>query len=75
MPDFSQEVILEVQRSMGRLEGKTDALIMQLTDHIKKDEMAWARVNSMDKKWVWFSGAVAGIAFFIAPVLKKIGLL
>lgn len=63
---------LDTQRSLGRLEGKLDSLILQLTEHIKKDEVAWARVNSLDRRLIWFSGVFAAAAFFIGGMVRKV---
>jgi hypothetical protein len=69
----------DIQRDIGRLEGKVDSLIMQLTEHIKKDENAWEKVNKLEKKVMWAAGVVAAITFFItawaSTGLKKIGLI
>ena len=68
-----------IQRSLGRLEGKVDSLIMQLTEHIKKDETAWAKIVHIEKKQMWAAGVVATIVFLItawaSAGLKKIGLI
>lgn len=69
------QVNLENQRALGRLEGKVDALILQLTEHIKRDETAWLRLSSLEKKMVWLSGAAAVVMFFATNVLKKMGLI
>jgi hypothetical protein len=69
---MSETTTGELQRDIGRLEGKVDSLILQLTEHIKKDESAWSRVTALEKKIMWVSGAAAAIMFFVAPVLTKI---
>lgn len=67
----------DLNRSIGRLEGKVDSLIMQLTEHIKKDEVSWDRVTKLEKKVMYAAGIVATITFFItawaSAGLKKIG--
>jgi hypothetical protein len=72
-----REIDYDLQRSLGRLEGKVDSLIMQLTEHIKRDEAAWAKVNYLEKKQMWAAGVVATIVFFVtawvSTGLKKIG--
>lgn len=73
--DIQNEVSFAVQRDLGRLEGKMDALLMQLTEHIKKDEEAWRKVGSLEKKLVYFSGVFAALGFFVTAVLKKVGIL
>jgi len=69
----------ELQRSLGRLEGKVDSLIMQLTEHIKKDETAWAKVNGLERKIMWAYGVGAAIVFFVSTWatigLRKIGII
>lgn len=67
----------DIQRSLGRLEGKVDSLIMQLTEHIKKDEVHWEKVSKLERKVMYAAGIVATITFFItawaSAGLKKIG--
>lgn len=76
---MSRETDLELQRSLGRLEGKVDSLIMQLTEHIKKDEHAWDKVTRLEKKVMYAAGIVATIVFFISAWasagLRKIGII
>lgn len=68
----------DLQRDLGRVEGKLDTLIMQLTEHIKKDEVSWERVTRLEKKIMYAAGAVSVVVFFVTSaftgVLKKIGL-
>lgn len=73
------DVSLENQRALGRLEGKLDALLLVLQDHIKKDEQAWERVTKIEKKIYMAAGAVSVITFFVTAtmtsLLKKVGIL
>ena len=73
-----QDISLENQRSLGRLEGKLDAMVIMLTEHIRKDEIAWAKVAHLEKKIIWASGVAATIMFFITAgttkLLSKMGL-
>ena len=62
----------DIARSLGRVEGKLDALALQLIDHIKKDEMAWAKVSSLEKKMIWFSGLFAAVMFFATSTIRKV---
>ena len=67
-----------IQRDIGRLEGKVDALVLILTDHIKKDEQAWSKVIQIENK-IWWAAGIASTLFFIisgalSGVLKKLGL-
>ena len=74
---YRRETDYDLQRSLGRLEGKVDSLIMQLTEHIKKDEVAWTKVLHLEKKQVYAAGIVATVVFlitaWISTGLKKIG--
>ena len=72
------EEIVELSKDIGRLEGKLDVLIMQLTEHIRKDEIAWERVTDLEKKIIWVAGAASGLVFLITSglfsILKKMGI-
>ena len=72
------QVIDDLSRDLGRLEGKLDVLIMQLTEHIKKDEIAWEKVTELEKKVLYVAGAVSAVVFVVTSgvlgILKKIGL-
>lgn len=61
------------QRDIGILIGKVDALLMQLTEHIKKDEEAWRRVATLERRFAWYAGAIAVLGLFTTTFLKKIG--
>jgi hypothetical protein len=65
----------ELYRTLGRIEGKLEALMLSLQEHVKQDEKAWEKVNTMEKKIYWAMGIVAGAGVFITTFLKKIGLL
>jgi hypothetical protein len=69
----------DVHRAIGRMEGKLDALVIQLTEHIKKDEIAWAEVSKLKGKIAWAAGVASTIVFFVTSgifgILKKIGIL
>jgi hypothetical protein len=59
----------EIQRSLGRLEGKLDSLILEIKQHFEDDKKNFSsidtRVQKLEKK-VWYaSGFVAAIAFII----------
>lgn len=77
--EYTRATDIELQRSLGRLEGKVDSLIMQLTEHIKKDEVSWEKVTKLEKKVMYAAGIVATVTFFIATWassgLRKIGLI
>ena len=65
----------DIERSLGRVEGKLDALLLQLTEHIKKDESEWAKVSKLSTKMAWYSGAFAVIGAVSVTVLRKMGIL
>ena len=68
----------ELNRDLGRVEGKLDALILQLTEHIKKDEEAWNKMTQLEGKMMWAAGIMATVVFFVTSgvlsALKKMGL-
>ena len=68
----------DLNRDLGRVEGKLDALILQLTEHIKKDEAAWTKMTELEGKMMWAAGIMATVIFFITSgvmtALKKMGL-
>ena len=65
-------------RDLGRVEGKLDSLILQLTEHIKKDEEAWKKMTELEGKMMWAAGIMATVVFFVTSgvlsALKKMGL-
>ena len=68
----------DLNRDLGRVEGKLDALILQLTEHIKKDEAAWTKMTELEGKMMWAAGIMATVVFFVTSgvlsALKKLGL-
>lgn len=75
MPDNAMN---DLQRSLGRLEGKLDGLTLMIQDHIIKDEAAWGRISRIEKRMWWLNGIIATIIFFmttgVSSMLTKIGL-
>lgn len=76
----SEEVTLhrlEIQRGLGRVEGKLDQIIIGMSSHEDRDQFRFTEVhtrldkldsrqNRTERKiWVW-SGAIAIVAFFIS---------
>lgn len=74
---MSQDQI-DLARALGELTGKLDILILQLNEHIRKDEAAWERVTELEKRIIYVAGAASALVFFITSGifagLKKIGL-
>lgn len=58
----------EINRSLGRIEGKVDLLIDHFKQHADDDQEAFAalalRLAAQEKKLNWFSGVGAAIVFF-----------
>jgi hypothetical protein len=65
---------VDVQRSLGRIEGKTDQILSEITKHETHDEI---RFNSMEKRLgslerkIWYASGVAAV---IVLVLSKLTL-
>lgn len=66
----------ELSRNLGRLEGKLDVLLLQLTEHVKKDELAWERVADLEKKLIYAAGIASTIMFALTTgaysIIKKV---
>lgn len=62
----------EIQRSLGRLEGKLDQVLEFMEDHERRDETRFSaldkRISSVEKK-VWYA---TGLGVAIAFILTKI---
>ena len=58
----------DIQRSLGRLEGKLDQLIGSMTHHVERDEELFAalekRLGSVEKK-IWYGSGIAAVGTFI----------
>lgn len=86
MPSRSQEAqeevtlhSYEIQRGLGRVEGKLDQIILGMTNHEDRDQSRFsevhiildkldARQNRTERKiWLW-SGAVALVAFVLSHI-------
>lgn len=76
----SEDVIshsLEIQRGLGRVEGKLEQILVGMSAHEDRDQFRFSEVNiRLDKLdtrqnrterkiWIW-SGAIAIVAFFIS---------
>lgn len=64
----------EVQRTLGRVESKLDALVETMIRHLDDDKENFAsvkgRVSKMEKKIYWFSGAWAAAGAIAAYLVK-----
>ena len=64
----------EVQRSLGRIEGKLDSLADAMTAHFDKDEMEFGAIkrdiNKINKKMFFGSGAIAAITSMVTLWIK-----
>jgi hypothetical protein len=59
----------EIQRSLGRLEGKLDSLITEIKQHFEDDKKNFSsidtRIQKVEKKIYYASGFVAALIFII----------
>ena len=59
----------EIQRSLGRVEGKLDLLLTEIKQHFEDDKKNFSsidtRIQKVEKKIYYASGFVAAIAFII----------
>jgi hypothetical protein len=60
----------ELHRSLGRVEGKLDALIASAALTLKDHEHLELRVSSVEKK-VWYSSGLAAATAFLLGMLTK----
>ena len=64
----------DIHRSLGRIEGKLDALNTTLTSHTSADAHQFAaidtRLSSIERKQAWVIGAGAGVATVISFVMS-----
>ena len=69
----------DIHHTLGRIEAKLESLSETLTDHARKDELAWAKVNRLERKIAWAAGVASAIVFLAtsaaASILKKVGVL
>lgn len=61
--------VYNIERSLGRVEGKLDVILEKFSSHSADDLLAFARIheriNQIDKRLWWMSGAAAAaISFF-----------
>lgn len=75
--DYAMVHRLEIQRGLGRVEGKLDQIILGMAAHETRDQARFDEVNiridrldtrqnrTERKIWIW-SGAIAIAAFFIS---------
>jgi hypothetical protein len=60
----------EVQRSMGRIEGKLDAVLDQLKAHTDLHGRLEGRVRKVEGRQHWYSGAGAAIGLVLGFFTK-----
>lgn len=66
----------DIMRSLGRLEGKQDAILANQAEHSRKIKEQGERLDKVEKRQVWWAGAIAALSFFVAnamSVLKHLG--
>ena len=59
----------EIQRSLGRVEGKLDLLLTEIKTHFEDDKTNFSsidtRIQKVEKKIYYASGFVAALAFIL----------
>lgn len=64
----------EIQRAVGRIEGKLDSLLETMKAHVADDDRNFADVNArigkIEKKVYWFTGAWAAVGAFATYIIK-----
>lgn len=77
--DYAMMHRLEIQRGLGRVEGKLDQIILGMTAHETRDQVRFdevnVRIDKLDtrqnrterKIWLW-SGAIAIVAFVLSHI-------
>ena len=64
----------EIQRALGRVEGKLDSLIATMKDHLADDSRNFAEVNArigrVERKVYWFPGAWAAVGAAVAAMFR-----
>lgn len=72
MIELVRKEMAEIERSLGRIEGKLDVLVSAFAEHLKEDASNFKEVNlrlsTAEKKLIFFMGAL-GVIWFIAPVV------
>lgn len=64
---------LEVQRTLGRMEGKLDALVTTMATHVEDDKTVEKRVGKLERRQAWTSGASAVIGTLIGWTVTLLG--
>lgn len=44
---MSEEVLYDIQRSLGRIEQKIDSHVLNFADHVKADELMYVAVDNL----------------------------
>lgn len=67
---------LELQRSLGRVEGKLDYLITRMTDHFEQDATSFnnldKRIAGVEKKVWMFAGGFAIVGTLVSQFVAKL---
>lgn len=71
-----EEHALELNRSVGRVEGKLDQLLSSIERHFEDDKTNFAfigiRLARVERKIYWFTGAGAVVGAFVAYFVKHL---
>ena len=62
----------DVQRSLGRIEGKLDALNQTMASYSQRADKTESRVSKIENRQYWYAGASAVlgtiVGFFLNPI-------
>jgi hypothetical protein len=61
---------IELQRAVGRIEGKLDSFIAKLDAGDSRHESAEKRIGAVERKQAWYAGAAATVGAIAAYVFK-----
>lgn len=60
----------EIQRALGRIEGKLDAWAKRLDEHSEAGRLVEARVSSLEQSRSWLVGGAAAVAAVVASIMQ-----
>ena len=69
MSNYPEEFMSEVQRSLGRLEGKQDTILEQLQSQAKKVDDHETQISRINRKLAYYAGGVGVLSFLAAKAL------
>lgn len=58
----NSEILSELQRSLGRIEGKQDMILSNHGDLKESHEALRSKVSAVERRLNWYSGSIAGLS-------------